>query len=92
MEIKKSKSILFAGLIVFGFLVSALPNNVHADDGEYVSGCCQFFMDKKPGCLYPSSPDPCANNMNGKFLEGEKCDIDTGYCSGYTADEPASSE
>lgn len=92
MVIKKSKSILFAGFIVFAFLVSASPDKVHADDGENVSGCCQFFVDEKPGCLYPSSPDACANNMNGKFLEGEKCDIDTGYCSGYTAGESTSSE
>lgn len=92
MVIKKSMSILFVGFIVFGFLVSALPNKVHADEGEYVSGCCQFFVEKEPGCLYPSSPDGCVSNMNGKFLEGEKCDIDTGYCSGHKESESTSSE
>ena len=49
MEIKKGKSILFVGLIVFSSLAAVLSNRVNADDGEYVSGCCQFFVEKKAG-------------------------------------------
>ncbi|HML96098.1 MAG TPA: hypothetical protein PKC29_11795 [Thermodesulfobacteriota bacterium] len=56
MEIKKWKSILFVGLIVFGFPGSILPNKVHADDGEYVSGCCQFFMEKSRGVYIHPRP------------------------------------
>lgn len=92
MEMKKSISILFVGFIVFSFLFLALPNKVQADEGEYISGCCQSFVEKEPGCLYPCSPDGCSGNMNGKFLEGEKCDIDTGFCSGYVEDGSTSSE
>ncbi len=90
---KKSISILFVGFIVFSFLFLALPNKVQADEGEHISGCCQFFVDKEPGCLYPSSPDGCAGSkLKGTFLEGEKCDIDTGFCSGFKKDESTSSE
>lgn len=86
---KKGISIFTVGLFVFSFLFFALPSGAQED----VSGCCQFFIDDAPGCMYPSSPDGCAGGkLKGTFLEGEKCDIDTGYCSGYQKDEAAPSE
>jgi len=45
------------------------------------TGCCQFEGDE-PGCWYPTESGPCAN-LNGIFLEGEKCDAEARYCSGY---------
>ncbi len=92
MNSNNSVKILFVGFLVFSFFYLVLPNNTDAQEGQSASGCCQFFVDEAPGCLYPSSPDACAGNLNGKFLEGEKCDIDTGYCSGYEKGESKSSE
>lgn len=89
---KKNLLILVLGIFALSFPSLTLPDKAQADEEKYSSGCCQFFVDNQPGCLYPSSPDPCANNLNGKFLEGSKCDADTGYCSGYAEDESAPSE
>ena len=89
----KSISILFAVLIVSGFLFLTFPNKAQADQGEYVLGCCQLFFDKKPGCIYPSTLDDCAGGkMKGAFLEGERCNVDSGFCLGNKKDELTSSE
>ncbi len=82
MKIKCCTSVLFAVLFLFSFLLLAYPHNVRAQ--QEVMGCCQFEGDE-PGCWYPADPAPCAN-LEGKYLEGEKCDADTGYCSGYKKD------
>ena len=83
--------ILSLFLILFftiGLLLFASPNNSQAQ--HQVMGCCQFEGDE-PGCWYPADPGPCAN-LEGKYLEGEKCDADTGYCSGYNKDGSESSD
>ena len=77
------------GLIVLSFLSTALPALAQVQEDTF--GCCQFEGDE-PGCWYPAEPEPCAN-LDGKFLIGEKkCNMETGYCSGYKKDGESSSE
>lgn len=86
--IGKIKFILLAVLFLTGFNYSVMPQNAHAQ--QQVMGCCQFEGDE-PGCWYPADPASCAN-LEGKYLEGEKCDADMSYCTGYKKDTSGSSE
>ncbi len=88
MKIKCCTSVLFTVLFLISFLLLAFPYNVQAQ--QEVMGCCQFEGDE-PGCWYPADPGPCAN-LEGKYIEDEKCDADTGYCSGYKKDGSESSD
>lgn len=56
-----------------------------AQDNMGKSGCCQF-EGNEPGCWYPTEAGPCAN-LQGIFLEGEKCGPEAKYCSGYEKKE-----
>jgi len=88
MKTEKCASILFAVLFFMSLLFVAFPHNVQAQ--TQVMGCCQFEGDE-PGCWYPADPGSCAN-LEGKYLEGEKCDTDMRYCSGYKKDLSDASE
>ena len=81
--------ILFVGLIAFSFIFFAQPNNAQSQPMEF--GCCQFFVDGEPGCIYPASSEGCSGE--GKtYINDGLCDIDTGYCSGYKKDDSKPSD
>jgi len=84
-HVKHGKSVwkAFVSSVVFGSFVVVLPAN--AQDQKNLTGCCQFEGDE-PGCWYPTEPGPCAK-LDGIFLEGEKCDAEARYCSGYEKKE-----
>ena len=83
MKIRKGVSpVLVAPVFVGSLFVT--PFSV-AQEQKGVTGCCQF-EGNEPGCWYPTEPGPCAN-LNGIFLEGEKCDAEARYCSGYEKKE-----
>ena len=80
-------SILLAGFLVFGLLSLGSPSMVQAQ--VQVMGCCQF-EGGGGGCWYPADKDACAN-MDGKYIEDAKCNVEITKCVENKKDDSSES-
>ena len=76
----KHRTLTIVVLLLIGFVMTTFASSSQAQQFEF--GCCQYFVDEKPRCIYPISSKGCTEEGQTYINDG-LCDSESGYCSGY---------